>query len=165
MHRGQVAPLVKHMDVGAPAARIKLADAYGPGKRPGLQLFAAQGQLQAQPVHGGTFAAGAYAFALTDLAGKASAFARLQAQGLRAQRLRVAQAAQSVVGLALGAVGAIQAAHIGGGDVVQANQREQGLGLMLVAQLPCAQTTRAAQQAVVDGLALLDPARFEQQGA
>jgi hypothetical protein len=73
-----------------------------------------QRQLQAQSVPLWRLKAATRPLAFAQLVGKASAFARLQAQQVWAQVMRLGQSAQLIQRLAFGAKNAIQAAKFSG---------------------------------------------------
>ena len=84
--------------------------------------------------------------------GKTAALARLQAQRLQAQAMRVCQLAQRVLGLPARAVDAVQLAKLRWFKVGTADQRGQGPHLGVVVQAPGAQGAFASKLPVVDWL-------------
>src|SRR5450830_1381548 len=107
MHRGQVTPLIKDMDVRALAVGVVLTQAHLAGIGPDQQLLLRQRQLQAQVMPFGTFFATADALAAPDLVRKTAALAGLRSERLQAQTLAIREFAQTGDGLIFRAVDAV----------------------------------------------------------
>ena len=104
MHRCQMAPLLKYVNVSAAAGRVMLPEPHFAWVRPHLQPIGTERKLQAQVVQLGFFLAATHALAASDLVCKAAAFPGVKPQGVQAQAVSVGQLAYAADGLVLGPV-------------------------------------------------------------
>lgn len=172
----QVAPGVDEVDVFAALEFVLFDDADGALVGPGLDVQFGQRGHQARAVGADGFLAAAGALALLELAGEAGlacAGGLFQAEHGGAQLVGLGQALQGVGGFALAGEEAVEFLGLAGVDtpaeggikLISHDQPRAVVAGPVFHQLPGAELAGLAQAAVVHGLAFLDQARFQQQGA
>lgn len=164
----EVAPGVDEVDVFAALEFVLFDDADGAFVGPGLDAQFGQRGHQARAVGADGFLAAAGALALFELAGEAGlawAGGLFQAEHGGAQLVGLGQAAQGVGGFALAGEEAVEFLALAGVDVFAHDQARAVVAGGVLHQLPGTQFAALPQAAVVHGLAFLDQARFQQQGA